>query len=74
MNQQQVIGEKGGGPRDHQLGGDSQLCRVLSRGPGLALVGVGQLLNSATFKTIGAKGAGCLKRFVGPRLASHRGS
>ncbi|CAE7033887.1 Phosphatidyl-N-methylethanolamine N-methyltransferase [Symbiodinium microadriaticum] len=26
------------------------------RGPGLALVGVGQLLNSATFKTIGAKG------------------
>ena len=31
------------------------------RGPGLALVGVGQLLNSATFKTIGAKGARALE-------------
>ena len=33
-------------------------------GPGLALVGLGQLLNSATFKAIGAKGV-TLAGFVG---------
>ena len=32
------------------------------RGPGLAMVGLGQLLNSATFRAIGAKGAGAPHR------------
>ena len=36
---------------------------AIERGPGLAMVGLGQLLNTATFRAIGAKGAP--RRFSG---------